>query len=656
MPALLRHGPNVITPRRLEGAHTLAAVRRRFLMQGAVGEGDLPASILRSWQRCAALGLRMDMRPEVEAIGRGDLRERFDRAESLRAAASGEIRMLHEEAAGAGGVVILTDAEGVLLEVLGDPAFAEKASRVALRPGVAWVEATTGTNAIGTALAERREISVVGAEHFFENHRILSCTAAPIVDGRGTMRGVLDLSNEARVQPLHAPALVRRAVASVERRLFEAGFAEHELVRFGRDPSEIGGMREGLLAFEGDRLVGANRVALEALDLDWSAIDRCRWSDLFAVGRRQAEAGELVSARGRVLCGRLAGPVSGAKPARAVAPRPAETASPRRDRGRTAAIVWDEATSRASVRATRLVDADVPVLIQGETGAGKEVFARTLHAASRRAGQPFVAINCAALPEGLIEAELFGYEEGAFTGARRKGSKGLLREADGGVLFLDEIGDMPLALQARLLRALQEREVTPLGGGRPVAVDFALVCATHRGLGEAVAARSFRQDLYFRIAQYTVELKPLRERADLAGLIDRLWADVAGDERIVLSAAMRDRLAAYDWPGNFRQLTATLRTLAVLAEPGETLDEEALPADIRHAGGAATAHRPETDRSRGVAEASPRVVDEPRRLDDLNRVAMRAALDACGGNVTRAAARLGVHRSTLHRRLLGDRN
>lgn len=655
MPALLRHGPNVITPRRLDGAQTLATVRRRFLMQGAIGEDDLPAPILRSWQRCAALGLRMDMRPEVEAIGRGELRRRFDRAESLRTAASGEIRLLHEEAAGAGGVVILTDAEGVLLEVQGDPAFAEKASRVALRPGVAWVEATTGTNAIGLALAERREISVVGAEHYFENHRILSCTAAPILDGRGEMLGVLDLSNEARVQPLHAPALVRRAVASVERRLFEATFGAHELVRFGRDPSEIGGAREGLLAFEGDRLVGANRVALEMLDLDWSALDRCRWSDLFAVGRHRAEAGELVSANGRILSGRLAGPQSGVKPARAVASRPAEATSSRRDRGQTATILWDEGTSRASTRATRLVDAEVPVLIQGETGVGKEVFARALHAASRRARQPFVAINCAALPEGLIEAELFGYEEGAFTGARRKGSKGLLREADGGVLFLDEIGDMPLSLQARLLRALQEREVTPLGGGRPIAVDFALVCATHRGLGEAVEARSFRQDLYFRIAQYTVELKPLRERADLAGVIDTLWADVAGRDRIALSVAARDRLVAYDWPGNFRQLTATLRTLAVLAEPGETLDVEALPVDIRRGARRTPAIDPMP--TGAIAEpTSSFTLEEPRRLDELNRSVMQAALDACGGNVTRAAVRLGVHRSTLYRKLFDGRN
>lgn len=297
--------------------------------------------------------------------------------------------------------------------------------------------------------------------------------------------------------------------------------------------------------------------------------------------------------------------------------------------------------------ARRAAEQDTTVLIQGETGTGKEVFARALHAASQRAERPFVAVNCAALPEGLIEAELFGYEEGAFTGARRKGSKGLMREADGGVLFLDEIGDMPFALQARLLRALQEREVTPLGGGRPVPVDFALVCATHQGLAEAVERRSFRQDLYFRIAQYTVELPPLRQRGDISGIVESLWRDFAADNDARLSPAALARLAGYDWPGNFRQLKATLRTLAILAEPGETLDDEALPADIRRATAvAATIEVP-------VVEVEPATTAAPASLDEVGIAAMRAAVEACGGNVTRAAARLGIHRSTLYRRLYG---
>ncbi|NLH82342.1 MAG: sigma 54-interacting transcriptional regulator, partial [Phyllobacteriaceae bacterium] len=364
----------------------------------------------------------------------------------------------------------------------------------------------------------------------------------------------------------------------------------------------------------------------------------------------------LVTTRGRTCFARphaTARPiVAGARSPRPADERPVGAASanpPSAPRPRTGEIVWDDGRRRALTRTTRLLDAEVPVLIQGETGTGKEVFARALHAASRRADRPFVAVNCAALPEGLIEAELFGYEEGAFTGARRKGSKGLMREAEGGVLFLDEIGDMPVALQARLLRALEQREVTPLGGGRAVPVDFALICATHMGLVEAVERRAFRQDLYFRIAQYTVELEPLRAHPDLGRVVERLWSDHAAGTGARLAPATLERLCRFDWPGNYRQLTATLRTLAILAEPGETLGVETLPADLRRAPRSALATEP-------PARLAP-PVDAPSETTDLaglTRSAMREALAASGGNVTRAAARLGVHRSTLYRRVLAD--
>ena len=657
LPPPRRAGTTTPLPRRPIAPQTLTALRRQFLAQGLVPEDMVPAPILRSWQRCAALGLQMDERPRIEPIDGGRLRERHDKADRLRSAARTEIRLLHEEAAASGAVVILTDADGFVLDMLGHADFAEKAARVALRPGVLWGEAATGTNAIGAALAERAEISVLGGEHFFESHRILSCTAAPIIGPCGEAVGVLDLSNHADVQPTHAPALVRRAVSAIEHRLFADTFADREMVAIHVEPGELGSRREGLLAFEGDRLIGATRRALGFLEIEADALGRVSWGDLFASGRlRSGAEGRITSARGRPLFG-LARPspetrrATGASGTAVRAPVPERSVSPARPKPETPPI-WDEQRARALTRATRLVDADVPVLIQGETGTGKEVFARALHAACRRAERPFVAVNCAALPEGLIEAELFGYEEGAFTGARRKGSKGLMREADGGVLFLDEIGDMPFALQARLLRALQEREVTPLGGGRPVPVDFALVCATHHGLAEAVTARAFRQDLYFRIAQYTVELPPLRQRGDLAGVIERMWADVAGANRIALAPSALARLATYDWPGNFRQLAATLRTLAILAEPGETLDEEALPADIRRAAGDTTAIGLPAG-GPGPAVAVGGGATEVRRLDDLGLEAMRAALDACGGNVTRAALRLGIHRSTLYRRLFG---
>ena len=660
LPPTRRRNAAPVLPIRSSGAEMISELRRRFLAGGIQEPSSVAKPILRSWQRCAALGLDAGRAPRIEPLSRPELRERLDRVEILRRAARSEIEALHHDARATDGIVVLTDAEGCILDTRGSADFAEKAARVALRPGATWIEAATGTNAIGTALAERREITVLGGEHWFDANRFLSCSAVPILDRVGEILGVIDLSHHSGVQQTYAPALLRRAVEAVERRLFTEGSHGCDVVRFHTDPAELGSLREGWFAFDGDRLVGANRHALALMERGWDVVGTSRFSDLFAGSRnRVATGGRIDTVDGRTVFiaateapRRIAGARLAASPSEAppAIPRPAPVpAAPHH--------VPDFAprVRAALARATRLVDADVPVLVQGETGAGKEVFARALHAASRRAGRPFVAVNCAALPETLIEAELFGYEEGAFTGARKSGAKGLLREADGGILFLDEIGDMPLALQARLLRALQEREVIPLGGGRPVPVDFALVCATHHGLAEAVENRGFRQDLYFRIAQYTVELPPLRARDDLPAVIERMWAEATGENRIGLTPAALDRLAAHHWPGNFRQLAATLRTLAVLAEPGEWIDEEALPADIR---------RPERpiapqDRSHDGAFAAPSrpasEPDVPQRLQDLEQTAIRAALNACGGNITRAAARLGVHRSTLHRHLVGRR-
>lgn len=294
-------------------------------------------------------------------------------------------------------------------------------------------------------------------------------------------------------------------------------------------------------------------------------------------------------------------------------------------------------------RTVRLVEAGIPVLLLGETGSGKDVFARRVHAESARRNKPFVPVNCAALPEGLIESELFGYEAGAFTGARRQGAPGLLRQADGGVLFLDEIGDMPLSLQSRLLRVLQDKQISPLGGGRPVPVDFALICATHQPLGTLLAAGAFRQDLYFRIAQYVVERPPVRHHPDRLALVRTLWRQLGGEDAgVQLSAEVERVLAAYNWPGNYRQLVGTLRALLVLGEPGHPVEVAALPAEITAAAGAVESQ---------VSEMLPGT-----SLAEQTRSVLQAALDASGGNVSRAARRLGIDRSTYYRRLLKDKD
>jgi transcriptional regulator with AAA-type ATPase domain len=281
---------------------------------------------------------------------------------------------------------------------------------------------------------------------------------------------------------------------------------------------------------------------------------------------------------------------------------------------------------------TRIAAAPVNVLVLGETGAGKDVVASLLHRTSERAGKPFVRLNCAALPEGLLESELFGYERGAFTGAVAA-KTGLLETADGGTAFLDEIGDLALPLQAKLLRAIESREVTHVGGLRPRRIDVRFVAATNVSLEDAIGAGRFRRDLYYRLAGLVLTIPPLRERrADIEPLA-RLFADGACARfdmpRVELSRAALEVLQAHGWPGNVRELRNVIERAVVLVD--------ALVIEPRHLGllGDAKARAAHTTPS---PEPSPPITIE-------------AALERCGGNQSRAAKLLGVSRRTIVRRI-----
>lgn len=644
---------------RLRPSSDLAQARRAFFERGTTPAVDLPQTILRSWQRCRRLGVPDAPAPAIDPVPEARLREMRERNERLRRIARAEMALLAGDAEASGSIVLLTDDAGWILDAAGHPRFLDKAGRVALRPGACWDEAQVGTNAIGTAIVERRAVEVRGSEHYRAPHGILTCTATPIHDPWGRLVGVLDISSDARSQPSHALGLVRMAVAQIEHRYFDGGLDDCELLRLHRDPALLGSAQEGILAFRSGRLVAANQTGLELIGLGREDIGRAAYDALFDEPlSRLRRDGAIRDRSGRSLHGRIdgaraTGTASGTPaPAR---PAPARTVPSARAR-RQPSPLFDAQAEAMLERARRVLDAELPVLIVGETGSGKDVFARALHARCTRAERPFVAVNCAALPEGLIESELFGYEEGAFTGARRQGSPGLLRQAEGGVLFLDEIGDMPLSLQPRLLRVLQERELSPLGGGRPIRLDIALVCATHCDLDRAVASGRFRADLFYRIAQHRVRLPALRVGMDLRGTIERLWAEIAGDR--CLEADALDALAACAWPGNWRQLVACLRTLVALSDDGERIGVDALPDEVRadmQKDMWADIGTMDATAFPALGEVHPdaRPGAHPRvgRLESMQDAAMRSAMAAAGGNVAHAARLLGISRSTLYRRL-----
>lgn len=625
------------------------------LRDGATRMPDMAAMIGTSHRRSLQYGLTPDARPDFDPLCRADLSSLIDGNRLLVNHALPVMETLYQQIANTQHMVLLTDAEGAIVHALGDADFLEKANRVALSPGVTWSEASKGTNAIGTAIAEQAPAMVHADQHFLAANHFLTCSAAPILDHRGELAGVLDVSGDRRGFHHHTMALVRMSALMVENQLFTAAFDDAITLHFHTRPEFVGTLMEGIASFTpGGRFLSANRAALSQFGLSVNALRAHAFSSLFDLplsalyDHYRAAAPGLLDLRmhgGMRVCARAelrlsrGTQVLSAEAAPTIAQRHAK--APERASRLHQLDTGDPALARVLDKVRRVLGRDVTILITGETGTGKELLARAVHADSPRADAPFVAVNCAAIPDALIESELFGYEEGAFTGARKKGATGYIQQAHRGTLFLDEIGDMPLPLQARLLRVLQERVVTPLGG-RPVPVDLQLVCATNHDLRQRIAAGLFREDLYYRLNGLVVKLPPLRERSDLETVTHTLLAAETRGIGCRVSAEVLRLFRQHRWPGNLRQLASLLRTAAILAGDGAEIRAHHLPDDfLEELAGADEPREP----------SPPQPPTSGIKLGEVERAAMLQALAAHEGNVSAAARALGVSRNTFYRKL-----
>ncbi|MEW5509772.1 MULTISPECIES: sigma-54-dependent Fis family transcriptional regulator [Pseudomonas] len=602
----------------------------------AQGPGSDP-SIARSWLRCLEdyhLDPALSIAPTVLEHGR--LLESRERLQQVLHIAGSEMNSLHQQLSGAGHAVLLTDARGVILNCVTAPSERKIFERAGLWLGADWSEACEGTNGIGTCLVERQSLTIHRDEHFRGRHTGLTCSASPVFDPQGELLAVLDVSSAreavSRQSQFHTMALVNLSAKMIESCYFLRHFENQWLLRFHLQAESVGLFSEGLLAFDGEgRICAVNQSALNLLaqvrggllGQPVEAFFECSLDQLLGRASANATASWPLRTRdGRHLFAALRGQ------ARSV---PAPQAKPQAPR-LTGICLGDPVLQNEFRKALRVFERDVPLLINGETGSGKEAFAKAVHQASQRADKAFVALNCAAIPESLIESELFGYRGGSFTGALKEGMRGKLQQADGGTLFLDEIGDMPLALQTRLLRVLEDRLVVPIGG-EPQAINVRIISATHRDLLARVASGSFREDLYYRLNGLEIDVPPLRERSDKAQLLDFLLADEAPGQVVLLDETARQALLDFAWPGNVRQLRNVLRTLAALSEDGRIRFDD-LPSIIR--------------------QARPAVASEPvpgLALNDAERVALLEALQQHHWHMTRTAEHLGVSRNTLYRKL-----
>ena len=487
-----------------------------------IPEAALPPAIVESWRRCLELGLDPNASPSEIVTPFAEVTRKRNALRTLRGLALAEMQALHSQIAGSNFMIAFADADGVVLDTLSDQAFADSAAGRDIIPGSVWFESARGTNALGLALATSAPAAVYGREHFFASHGGLSCMAAPIVDPRGALVGLLDAScaNEARQQ--HTHALVRMAAVQVENSLIFQDRPDSFILAFHPRGEFLDTLSAGLLATSADGQVHSVNRAGAALLAGLPAKGGANFAALF--DRRFGEAltemlnGGIVRIRDRagssvfMACRRIGRPHAGASRSA----QNAESAAPK--------FVASDPRVEASLKDLgEALALSMPVHLSGETGVGKELMARHVHDLTGRRGQ-FVAINCGAMPETLFVAELFGHERGAFTNARADGALGLARQADRGTLFLDEVSEIPLAAQTALLRFLDSGEIRPVGGRGALVVDVQIVSATNRSLSEIVAARLFRQDLMFRLNAYTIELPPLRDA-------DRLRGDRAAPRR-----------------------------------------------------------------------------------------------------------------------------
>ena len=602
---------------------------------------ESPDALIRdSWLRCVHQH-RLDPTRMQEAVilPQQRVREHQERLDELLRIARHGLESLYQQVAGMGYCVLLTDARGVTVDFIGDLQLDATLRRAGLYLGSDWSEHHAGTCGVGTAIASGQALTVHQGDHFDATHIPLTCTAAPVYDPLGRLNAILDISAltspQAKTSQHLALQLVKVYAQRVENANFLRCYRNDWVLKLHPSPEFVEISPDHLLALDAaGRIVGHNRAAQLLLQAEHgSSVLGLPFGQLFSA--RFDELGRFMRAmpgdRRAVTLAR-----SGRVLFLHAVPPPSRWGSPDASAQAVDAAVppalaalsgGDPALDRAIHRAARLLDTPVSVLITGETGSGKEVLAKAMHQASQRARQPFVAVNCAAIPETLIESELFGHLPGSFSGALPKGKRGLIQEADGGTLFLDEIGDMPLALQARLLRVLAEREVLPIGATRAHKVDVRVIAATHADLRRRARDGAFRDDLYYRLAGAHLELPPLRQRRDLAWLVQRMLREQARPPQ--LSAEAEHCLRHHDWPGNLRELRNVLDYAAAMAAGSGVIGLAELPDALLSRGEA--------------AGAAPALSPEGQLLLQYLRAAR--------WNVSAVAHQLGVTRMTVYRRM-----
>jgi transcriptional regulator of acetoin/glycerol metabolism len=647
---------------------TRHASRVLHVVQNGLQPAGIEPHVTRSWYRCLQEYHIEPAAPrQASVLSTHALKELQQRMGELLPVARAEMESLYEQIAGSGFAVILSDTQGVVLTTISDPTLQREFRQAGLSLGSLWDERHEGTNGIGTCLAEGGPVTVHREEHYRGYNVSLSCSGAPILDSQGNILAVLDAStansSDSRLIQRHTMALVLMSTHLISRWNFLNEYSQSWILRFHSRPEFVGLLHEALVAMDGEgRILALNESALLQLgcstrkSLVGESIEKFFQFDFGTLERRaQFESSTIWPVRdlahGRRFFALARGPLQGSsRTIKLGASEPSVEREEPKQNGRGQHHVGEDPQMRKNLAVGRQLFAkQVPILLKGATGTGKEAFAKALHFSGLWFDKPMVTVNCAAIPESLIESELFGYTRGAFTGAVKEGRVGKILQSNGGTLFLDEIGDMPLMLQTRLLRVIEEREIVPLGSDQPIPVNLHVISATHRDICKMIENGDFREDLYYRLNGITLQLPLLRDRADKAALIRTLLQEEnAGQESVEIAEDAFQKLLDYGWPGNIRQLRNALRTSSALCRDG-TIRLSNLPQEILHTDARVV---PPAAVMPGHAEAAQTTPALPSAaLRDAECAALLRELERMHWNISRTAQALGISRNTLYRKI-----
>jgi len=644
-----------------------------FVNNGNLGIHAVNPDIAESWQRCRQAGVNAYDGTCYHHLTSAELDELLANRKELIDIAHPFMLKLYEFVKDSGFIVMMTDERGFIIETLGDRGTLEQAQGLYFIKGADWSEASVGTNAIGTAAVLKKPIQTSGAEHYCLKHQGWTCSASPIFNLDGQIIGVLDMSGPLDGTHIHTLGMVVAAVEAITEQI-RIRKKNRELTTANNKMTEIfQTMSDGVMIIDDHAILtqvnpmAENILGKPALELIGKSIYEILGRDLPALAKTLKwhesfnDAEVLIdSADGRIHCMSSGMPIIDDEDVLSgvvILVRPMAKVQKLVNRFSGAQAIFhfkdvighsDQITEVIHM-ASLAASGSSNILLEGESGTGKEVLAQSIHNKSARRKGPFVAVNCGSIPRELIGSELFGYADGAFTGAKRGGRPGKFELAAGGTLFLDEIGDMPLEQQVALLRVLQDKKVSRIGDDKLIPVDFRVICATNKDLMEEVEKGTFRQDLYYRLNVVAITLPPLRSHPEdipdlfkhFVGLIGREWgADIMEiDERVL------EYLKQYKWPGNVRELQNVVERLISMAEGGR-IDLEGLPPSILKPQGIEVHHEQQSTLT-VYAEREKR----KQLMADHECLEIRDLLTKHGGNISEVAREMGVSRNTVYRKM-----